>query len=271
MADPGSAPGSSPGPSPARALHIVLALVFAGALVGLAVGLVPASLGWPQERIVGVADVPASQPGGLMPAYLAMNSRTRGPNAGYHTDLATLNSQIPLITDPVINTEADKAASLALRASRRAYAGAPPTIPHPINANATTNCLACHGNGIKVDGRIAPKLSHPPFTNCTQCHAQSGTPGLGPEFPVENTFAGLESPTTGQRAWPGAPPTMPHSTWMREDCTSCHGLLGRAGMRTTHPYRMNCLQCHATSSALDQRRFESALPPFPAPANAVAP
>lgn len=259
---------SDPGPSPARALHVVLILVITGAVIGLVVGMVPASLGWERHHVEAV---PASLPGEPMPAYVAMEGRKRGPNEFYRTDLANLQSHVPAITDPVFNTEADKAATLALRASRRAYAGAPPTIPHPVDANVTTNCLACHGTGIQVDGRIAPKISHPAFTNCTQCHAQSGTQGLGPEFPVENTFAGLASPSQGQRAWPGAPPTMPHSTWMRQDCTSCHGLLGRAGMRTTHPFRMNCLQCHATSSALDQRRHEESLPPFPAPANAIAP
>lgn len=250
-------------PTGDRLVHIALLLVITCAVIGFFVGLVPAVPGWEPQKKNAVEPATEARP---MPAYLAMNGKERGPNSHYVTDIANLQSHVPALTDPVINTEADKSATLALRASRRAYAGAPPTMPHPVDANNVTNCLVCHGNGLKIDGRIAPKMSHQTFTNCTQCHAQAGTPGMGPEFPVSNSFVGLESPSAGERAWPGAPPTMPHQMRMREDCTSCHGVLGRPGIRTTHPWRMNCVQCHASSAAFDQHRHEDRLSPFPDPA-----
>ena len=249
-------------PTGDRVVHVVLVLVITCAVIGVFVGLVPAVPSWERHSPHAIEPATDARP---MPAYLAMNGKERGPNAQYVTDIANLNSHRPALTDPVLNSAADKAATLLLRASRRAYAGAPPTIPHPVDANNSTNCLVCHGNGIQVDGHIAPKISHQTFTNCTQCHAQAGTPGMGPEFPVSNSFGGLESPTQGKRAWPGAPPTMPHQMWMREDCTSCHGVMGRPGIRTTHPWRMNCVQCHASSAAFDHRQHEDDLPPFPDP------
>ena len=252
-----------PQPHGGRLLHLALLVIIASAVIGVFVGFVPAVPGWERQIVQVIEPALDDRP---MPAYHAMQGKERGPNAHYITDIARLQSYRPGLTDPVVNTEADKAATLALRASRRAYAGAPPTIPHPVDANISTNCLVCHGNGVQVDGRIAPKMSHQAFTNCTQCHAQEGTPGMGPEFPVSNTFVGLESPTQGNRAWHGAPPTMPHPMWMREDCTSCHGVMGRPGIRTTHPWRMNCIQCHASSAAFDQRRHEDNLPQFPDPA-----
>jgi nitrate reductase (cytochrome), electron transfer subunit len=57
----------------------------------------------------------------------------------------------------------------------------------------------------------------------------------------------------GERAGPGAPPTVPHATTMRERCSSCHGVAGALGMRSTHPWRESCTQCHAPSAVLDQR------------------
>lgn len=253
-----------PGPvAPSRLVTVLCLVAIAVAGVGLLVGFAPASSAWtqstpPHSTQESTTALPAV-------AYLQMNGKARGPNRNYVTDVATLQSGFPAITDPVVNTPADKAATLALRASRRAYAGAPPTIPHPVDANLVGSCLGCHGSGVKVGDTIAPKISHVHLTNCTQCHAQAGTPGLGPEFPVANTFVGLESPTQGSRAWPGAPPVMPHSTRMREDCTSCHGTTGRAGIRSTHPWRANCLQCHATGAALNQTDLTNAigLPPGP--------
>ena len=252
-----------PGPAvPQRLVTLLCLVAIAIAIVGLAVGFTPATPGWQPPEISHTATPSTAQPA---VRWSEMNGKARGPNRTFVSDVATLQSGFPTIQDRVTNTPEDKAATLALRASRRAYTGAPPTIPHPVDANLTGNCLACHGAGIKVGDRIAPKISHTHFTNCTQCHAQAGTPGLGPEFPVTNTFVGLESPTHGSRAWPGAPPVMPHQTAMREDCTSCHGVTGRPGIRTTHPNRANCLQCHATGAALNHTDLtqEAGLPPGP--------
>ena len=73
-------------------------------------------------------------------------------------------------------------------------------------------------------------------------------------MPAENTFVGLRS-EPGTRFLPDAPPVMPHPRWMHETCASCHGTLGPQGLRTTHPERQNCEQCHAPSASLQQEVF----------------
>ena len=142
-----------------------------------------------------------------------------------------------------------KLGTLADRAKNRAFDGAPPTIPHPVETQSVASCLACHGEGLKVGDRVASKISHAHLTNCTQCHVEQS------RVPVENTFVGVYRAGPGTRASPGAPPTIPHHTWMRENCASCHGLLTRPGTRTTHPWLTNCVQCHAPSAARDQVHF----------------
>jgi cytochrome c-type protein NapB len=72
---------------------------------------------------------------------------------------------------------------------------------------------------------------------------------------TENEFVGTKAPLKGTRAWPQAPPTMPHRTLMREDCLSCHGPQGLFGLRTPHPDRRSCTQCHVPSAELDQHLF----------------
>jgi cytochrome c-type protein NapB len=110
---------------------------------------------------------------------------------------------------------------------------------------------------LRVDERHAAMLSHALHESCTQCHttaAAAPPPPGAPRSAIDNGFAGLGE-RTGERAYPGAPPTMPHPSFMRERCESCHGVLG-LGIRTTHPWRASCPQCHAPSAALDQRAPE---------------
>lgn len=179
------------------------------------------------------------------------------PNAGQEQSLSQLRYDKPGVFDAVTRTEEMKLAALADRARNRAFDGAPPTIPHPVETQSAASCLACHGEGVKVGDRVASKMSHAHLSNCTQCHAEGLPVGLPfrAEPPSENTFTGVYRAGPGTRASPGAPPTIPHHTWMRENCTSCHGLLTRPGTRTTHPWLTNCTQCHAPSAALDQVDF----------------
>jgi cytochrome c-type protein NapB len=128
-------------------------------------------------------------------------------------------------------------------------------VPHAIDQIGVPACLACHDRGMQVGALIARPMSHEPRASCVQCHVVSEDPRPGvitPPPPV-NTFVGLAAPNGGERAWDGAPPTIPHATRMRERCDSCHGVLGVVGMRSTHPWRASCTQCHAPSAALDQR------------------
>ena len=143
-----------------------------------------------------------------------------------------------------------KLAALADRARNRAYDGAPPTIPHPVEAQSAASCLACHGEGLKVGDRVASKISHAHLTNCTQCHVEQA-----PVAGRRTRSSACTAPGLASGPSPGAPPTIPHHTWMRENCTSCHGLVTRPGTRTTHPWLTNCTQCHAPSAALDQVNF----------------
>lgn len=146
----------------------------------------------------------------------------------------------------------EKKDALEARARNRAFNGAPPTIPHPIEQRSSTSCVACHGQGVKTASLRIPRMSHQFLANCLQCHVESAPQYAAASSFRQNTFVGLPAPQAGPRAYPAAPPQIPHTTWMRSDCMSCHGYAGLHGIRTTHPWRQNCQQCHAPSSELEQ-------------------
>jgi nitrate reductase (cytochrome), electron transfer subunit len=107
-------------------------------------------------------------------------------------------------------------------------------------------------------------MSHAHLADCTQCHVPAQSP-LWPlaqpallEPLTENSFVGLAAYGRGVRAWPQAPPTIPHPTFMRSDCMSCHGPLGAQALRTAHPERQSCTQCHVPNAGLDQYHFLAA-------------
>jgi len=127
----------------------------------------------------------------------------------------------------------------------RAYAGAPPSIPHPVSRRKTLtgdSCLGCHQYGgftPKFDA-YAPIVPHPEKLNCRQCH----------NLRHENSlYRGTNwAKYNGQRGFahlPGSPLIIPHSIQMRENCLDCHtGPAAVREIRTTHPERINCMQCH---------------------------
>lgn len=192
-------------------------------------------------------------------SYRELRKTPRGAGSGFDDELVAYFEALPARTDVVEVTD-DKAASLALRSRRRAYDGAPPTIPHPVRQAAASECAACHENGIKIGSRQASAFPHKRFENCTQCHAMAApdAPWRAADLPpdpraVPNGFDGLEPPLQGPR-WTGiAPPQIPHKTFLHERCDSCHGVTGRNAMRSTHPQRQNCEQCHAPQAALEWR------------------
>lgn len=190
-----------------------------------------------------------------VPAYGDMRTADFRANAGlYATASETLAQGIADPLAPVELTDEERALAVAARRERRAYDGAPPTVPHDVGQREPSGCLVCHERGANVAGRIAPPISHARYTSCLQCHVVSSAPrplrasDAGPE----NDFVG-NAWGKGTRAWAGAPPTIPHPTWMRAECTSCHGPAGKLGLRSTHPWRASCQQCHAPGAALDQR------------------
>lgn len=133
------------------------------------------------------------------------------------------------------------------RRAHREYDGAPPAIPHAVAALGRQDCLSCHREGMDLgkDG-IAPQAPHPERVNCQQCHVEQAE---GKWVFVANAFDGLRHPAAGTRAYAGAPPTVPHPSNGRENCIGCHGARGGSPIRTPHPDRVNCLQCHVTQDA----------------------
>jgi cytochrome c-type protein NapB len=147
-----------------------------------------------------------------------------------------------------------KIAVLAERAELRAYFGAPPVIPHDIGQfDSAANCLGCHGPESGDGDDANPKIPHVQLSSCTQCHVVQEIDLFVEEDIAANEFRGLAEAARGHRAWPGAPPTIPHSTLMRSRCLSCHGPTRPAGIRSSHPQRLSCRQCHAPSAMLNQR------------------
>jgi nitrate reductase (cytochrome), electron transfer subunit len=247
-----------PAPQPPGTLRrnaeLVVVIVVAVTLVGFLSGIKEPP---PIERPAGIESAP--QQDRTVPEaarYADLSKGTIRPDSG-RSDLSALLSSRPGPFDPVVRTDEMKMLALEDRAKWRAFDGAPPIIPHPVDFMQTTNCIACHGSGVRVGDKLATKISHRYLSNCTQCHVEHARPEFASLATpaIENAFIGPVRSGPGERAWPGAPPTIPHTTWMRQDCTSCHGLVARPGIRTTHPWLTNCTQCHAPSAALDQVDF----------------
>lgn len=140
--------------------------------------------------------------------------------------------------------------------SDRAFFGAPPVIVHRgiVTSERHTDCLQCHAKKNRIELRqqaIAP-VPHAEYSQCTQCHVKTD-PTIKP-FRTTTGFIGLDLPGKGSRAHPLAPPTVPHKTFMRENCLSCHGPTGNWRIKTRHPYRTQCLQCHAPEATQDYTR-----------------
>lgn len=140
--------------------------------------------------------------------------------------------------------------SLASYYARRAYSGAPPAIPHELldpKAFGGASCNQCHLDGGWVEQFQAwsPVTPHPEFTNCLQCHI----PSDGKSTFRSTHFTGAQPPAVKQTALPGAPPIIPHDLHLRTNCVACHaGPAAVPELRTTHPERANCRQCHATAA-----------------------
>ncbi len=203
----------------------------------------------------------------VMPAtdYSEMHRATVQRAESVRTSLVNLKRDFDPLAEVLI-TPGQKQFALAIREQNRAFNGAPPTIPHSIDQMSAQSCMACHGEGFKSESLRISKMSHQFLANCTQCHVESRPDHMAAFEFRESTFVGLPAPTAGPRAFEGAPPMIPHSTWMRVNCMSCHGFSSQQGIRTTHPWRQNCQQCHAPSSELDQVILESE-PKFLAPPN----
>lgn len=160
-----------------------------------------------------------------------------------------------LLSFPALEDEARTDArrlSLVLRGERRDFAGAPPVLGHSAEFGGRGgSCLDCHQEGRRIGRRVARPMSHPPYAHCLQCHIEGDFSAfVGPSgVPAPpNAFAGEPEAGPGGRAHEAAPPTMPHGQALRGQCLSCHGEFGYEGLRTAHPRRTQCTQCHVPSA-----------------------
>lgn len=210
----------------------------------------------PQQLVSDARDLTEIPPGGIPVAvsYAKQDWLREGSNAQWRNDLSKLVKPLAPAGPLPVATLEERAAAVSQRMERRAYDGAPPVVPHPVTQESSASCLACHGTGLAVKDRLASRISHEHFSSCTQCHVPAGSTGLpttetnlAAAFGSGNNFRGVSATGQSTRAWPGAPPTVPHSLLMRSDCLSCHGPVGLPGLRTSHPERQQCVQCHVQS------------------------
>ena len=162
--------------------------------------------------------------------------------------------------------------SLAFYRRLRAYPGAPPRVPHGLTEEEyrTQRCKVCHERGGYVArfGAYAPVTPHPEFGECLQCHVPEAMsvgvaqpdrtgdvvcrqchvdPDRKPPSLVSLDWVPLAWPALDTRAFPGGPPVTPHYLQLRGDCLACHaGPAAVRELRTRHPERSNCRQCHVT-------------------------
>lgn len=249
---------SEEGPSQGL-LSLFVVVVFAVSLVGFITGMDTTVK--PTEEVTAAPSGVREREVPTARSYSELRSAPPGtPGEAWPTPESSLP---PGITQETLDQ------ALQRRQQRRAYDGAPPTIPHHVRQSSAAECMACHGEGLKLGRLVATEVPHDGFTNCTQCHVPDmerlgGFPGndvppgtegglaIDPRK-VENSFSGTFPVKRGERAWPIAPPQVPHTTFMRENCMSCHGDTGSTPMRSTHLERSNCTQCHAPSATLDLR------------------
>ncbi len=129
--------------------------------------------------------------------------------------------------------------------NNRAFYGAPPSIPHDVEERnmGSNSCLKCHENGGFVNkyNAYSPVTPHPEKINCRQCHV----PKKSNDLFVATNWSRTKGPSIGNKALVSSPPIIPHQIQLRENCLSCHaGPSAPKEIRTTHPERVNCRQCH---------------------------
>jgi cytochrome c-type protein NapB len=157
----------------------------------------------------------------------------------------TFAQRAPGLADDMQPASGVKIRSLQGYYDLRAYAGAPPVIPHTVDPKIARGqrCGICHEKGGFVNkfNAYAPVSPHPEYRNCLQCHVESN----GTELFVEHDWISVRRPIIGRPALPGNPPPIPHTLQLRGNCLACHaGPAAVVEVRTSHPEWINCRQCH---------------------------
>lgn len=260
--DPNNPADPTPqGPEPhgvptGQAMHVIYVCALAAAVMGLYFGIRYAPA--PTEPTPDpAANVAGEHSTGVQPAtvYADVREGSLGPNAQWRSVLPDDSTLEQLWAHVSPASEQDKHEALTAMMRRRAFHGAPPTIPHRVDPIEHISCVSCHGpGGMRLGGEVvASPMPHEHYASCTQCHVAQQPLSADETHWLENDFAGLPEPTHGQRAGVGAPPTVPHATNMRANCTSCHGPNGSSGLQSSHPWRTSCTQCHAPSATLNRQ------------------
>lgn len=233
-------------------------LVLALALIGSATVAVVALL-TVTERTPRAEDLPIPPVLSLVPA-----GQPIAAEAGvFQLDAASL-----AISDPATSRRPANPRSLHTFRLRRAFPGAPPMVPHGLTTRETLAgaCNTCHERGGYSPrfGAYVPVTPHPELEECLQCHvADDATVGVTLPTADPNTICrqchdpgAIRRPGVPPIEWswwprlsraaPGdPPPVVPHDLFFRSNCLACHAGPGAvAELRTDHPDRANCRQCH---------------------------
>ena len=141
-----------------QALHVGLALIGGVAVLGFFMGVSSPPEGAPAFHQEAVGEIEGAEP-----ALSYREQRSRPPSSGsdWNANLALLGAGE--------ESPATKAETLAARQARRAYDGAPPTIPHAVRQQEANECLACHEDGLRARDRLATPIPHAEYVCCTQC------------------------------------------------------------------------------------------------------
>ncbi|MGJ8639468.1 MAG: nitrate reductase cytochrome c-type subunit [Opitutaceae bacterium] len=250
-----------------KATTIVVAIVFTISVSGFFMGMrqTVSETTYTQPTAETYEDVEPHSTTQTAVDYKDIANAGFGPNANFKSRLSSLIN-MPDSQGGISPLLVSEQALREKRESRRAYDGAPPIVPHPIAQDNAASCLECHSQATQISNVVAPAISHPEYTSCTQCHV-SGK-GLGSRWNTAdfdlhtgNLFAGNHTAKPVDRAYDNSPPTIPHNVHMRQNCMSCHGELGTSPIRTSHPDRQSCTQCHVPSGQIDKANFNES--PFP--------
>lgn len=226
---------------------------------------------------------------GVAVFLLLGRAEAREPGAGPYALTPLQPPPDPILGEYEVFRSSTALAALALDAPRlraahprtlatyrrlRAYPGAPPSIPHGFTADEfrTGACRTCHERGgySMRFGAYVPLTPHPEMGACLSCHVgDDGITGITlPSFdpnarcmqchrkgglvPVRQADVTVLWPAIARRAADGPPPDIPHSVRWRTDCLTCHaGPAAVREIRTDHPLRANCRQCHLATLESD--------------------
>ncbi len=162
---------------------------------------------------------------------------------------AAISAAMPAVSPVRALSREDSVRTLAEYYARRAYPGAPPMIPHLVTNDASygaRTCTRCHTRNRYVPrfDAYTPLTPHPELLSCRSCHV----PAAAGELFVETDWITPEPPVLEGGILDGSPPAIPHSLEFRNNCVACHAGPGSVPeIRSNHPERVNCRQCHVAS------------------------